>query len=148
MKSTTLILALLFGLPALAADQPRTLIPCKVLSVHDGDSFHVSFDVPFIDGLQVVDRMVRLQGADAWEVKGGRPGVDVSDAEKAKGIVARNAVEELFKSADCIYLEPRRATDKIDEPHGRLSARVWVWRKDGTLLELSPWLVKNGHVRK
>jgi hypothetical protein len=131
------------------AQPPRVMLPCTVIRVHDADSFVATITFPFVDGLQLDCRMVRLQGADAWEVDQSRAGTvgKISDAEIRKGLIARDAVIELLKSTAAVYLEPRRKGD-IDEPHGRVSAHVWLWFKDGRLLELADWIKANGHERK
>lgn len=148
MTRWLLIIVLLIPGMSVADDPPRTLVPCTVVRVHDGDSFIATVPFLFADGVSRTD-MVRVQGADAWEVDQSRAGTvgKISDEEIAKGKVARDAVIVLFGNADAIYLEPRRKGD-IAEPHGRISAHVWVWNKQtGTLTELAPWLIEHGHVR-
>lgn len=143
-----ILFLLLVAGPAFPADPPKVLLPCQINRVHDADSFYVRVALPFTNHVVIDDGEVRLQGADAWEVDQSRAGTvgKISAEEIAKGVAARDAVVALFKAADVVLLEPRRKGD-VAEPHGRISAHVWLWHKDGTMLELSEWLKANGHVR-
>ena len=144
-----ILFVLVISASGMSADPPRVLLPCTILRIHDGDSYYVDLPLPFVDGLKLDNREVRLQGADTWEVDQARSGTigRISAEEIRKGILARDAVAALFKSADRVYLEPRRKGD-IAEPHGRISAHVWLWyRQDGKLLEVADWLRANGHTR-
>lgn len=136
------------GFGAAAPAGPRVMLPCTIQRVHDADSFYVRVEIPFTNHLVIDGGEVRLQGADAWEVDQSRAGTvgKISVEEIAKGVAARDAVTALFKGADAILMEPRRKGD-IAEPHGRISAHVWLWYKDKPMLELSEWLKANGHVR-
>lgn len=134
-----LVALLLIG-TAYADEPPRTLIPCAVKSVHDGDTATV--DVLFPWGVSLVDQSVRMQGFDAWEVTRTRQTVRVTEAEIAKGKVARDALKRLLDVADVVYLSP---ADKRD-PYGRLPAYVSVWY-DGKLIEVAEFMAEHGHTR-
>lgn len=131
---------LMIGSVTLADEPPRTLIPCEVKSVHDGDTATV--DVLFPWGVTLTDQSVRMQGFDAWEVTRTRQTVRVTDAEIERGKAARDALKRLLETADAVYLSPADERD----PYGRLPAFVVVWY-DGKLIEVSAWMTEHGHAR-
>ena len=135
------VAALLLLCGTLNADPPRVLVPCHVLSVHDGDT--ITVDVVYPWSVKMTGQSVRMQGYDAWEVTRTRRTVNVSDAELERGKAARDALAKLLKDADGVYLSPADQRD----PYGRLPAFVVVW-DEGKLIEVADWMAKRGHTRK
>lgn len=125
---------------ASADEPPRAMIPCRVTSIHDGDT--ITVDVLFPWDVSLVDQSVRMQGFDAWEITRTRQTVRVTATEIERGKAAKQALATLLESADGVYLSP---ADKRD-PYGRLPAFVSVWF-DGKLIEVAEYMANHGHVR-
>lgn len=134
---------LLIAVAASADDKPRVLVPCAVKEVHDGDTIIVDVEFPW--GVSLRDQTVRFQEFDAWEVTKTRQTVKVTDAEIAKGVVARNDLQMLLQRADVVYLSP--GDTKRKDPYGRLPAYPFVWYGE-KLIDVGDWMRQRGHERK
>lgn len=137
---TAAILSLLCCSVAPADEPPRAMVPCRVNSIHDGDTINV--DVLFPWDVSLIDQSVRMQGFDAWEIARTRQTVKVTAAEIERGKAAKAALATLLETADGVYLSP---ADKRD-PYGRLPAYVSVWF-DGQLIDVAEFMRSRGHVR-
>ena len=120
---------------------PTFAKPVKILSVHDGDTFHATVDLGY--GLAYTPKGgIRAARFDAWEVNKVRRTVAVTDAEIVKGQAARDDLAALF-AANEVFIEDDGKTD----PHGRLSAVIWVRQPQGTWVYVAAWMEAKGHLR-
>ena len=99
--------------------------------------------MPWNCGLVDVD--IRLYGYDAWEITKKRKSVKVTDAEIAKGVKAKAALEELVAKARWAYLRPESV--EID-CYGRILGSLFLQipGEDG-LVSVSEWMISKGHNR-
>ena len=106
----------------------------KPISAYDADTVRMNIDCGF--GIWKMNETIRLARIDAWEVKG---------PTREQGIAARDAVRELlFNSGN--YSECFIKTDKDDQgKYGRFIADILLFKKDGTMINVSDWLVAAGH---
>lgn len=124
-------LVLFVACACLMAEQPRSQIcvPCEVVEVYDGDTMTVRVSM---------DLRIRLLDCWAPEVK------TKDDAEKVKGIAARNHLQKLAPVGSTAQLTIPLNGDRLDDilTLGRVLGRVSVDGKD-----LSEQQVKAGHAR-
>lgn len=105
-----------------------------IVSVYDADTITVDIDLGFY--VWHKKQPIRLYGINAWEVRG---------EEKAKGIIARDAVREFVKEYGPEVIIKTYA-GKEKEKYGRWLADVrWEASDDHPELELNSWLVLHGH---
>lgn len=125
------VLVLFVACACLMAEQPRSQIsvPCEVVEVYDGDTMTVRVSM---------DLRIRLLDCWAPEVK------TKDDAEKVKGIAARNHLQKLAPVGSAAQLMIPLNGDRLDNilTLGRVLGRVSVDGRD-----LSEQQVKAGHAK-
>jgi endonuclease YncB( thermonuclease family) len=124
---------------------PDGYYPIKINKVKDGDTVLADFiKLPWNCGL--INVSVRLYGYDAYEISKKRHSVKVTDTEVAKGIKAKNALQELVKKARWAYLRPE--STEID-CYGRILGSLFLQIPgEDELVNVSEWMVSNFHNRK
>ena len=128
---------------ALTAPPPHAL-RVEVARWHDADTpkgckiylpLGVILDEP--DGLRAINY-------DSWEV-GSRPGIAVSENERARGKAALAELVRDHDELDLRFVPSNLGRDKYGRPLGEF----WLKRTaDGEWVELGEWARANGHVRK
>ena len=144
VKFSLTVIAPAIVLAFLVGDEPqppRTLVPCTLNNLHDGDTLNA--DVQFPWGVVLDDQSVRCLGYDAWEISRNRRTVRVTAAEIEKGKAAQVDLQGLLNGADAVYLSPG---DEDRDPYGRLLAYLVVW-DEGELIEVADWMKQRGHTR-
>lgn len=124
---------------------PDGYYPIKINKIKDGDTISASFiKLPWNCGL--IDVNVRLYGYDAPEITKKRQSVQVTNLEIAKGVKAKNALEELISKSRWAYLRPE--SPEID-CYGRIMGSLFLQIPgEEELVNVSEWMIKNNHVRK
>lgn len=109
----------------------------RIVRVVDADTFDVSVDLGF--KISQVMRL-RLEGIDAWEVRG---------QERPEGLKAKEYVLECFANMeDGEYIVIKTAKDKKGK-YGRYIATVLIMYVDNTeKLNINTSLVKEGHAER
>jgi micrococcal nuclease len=133
--------------------------PATVDKIVDGDTFDVTLDLGF--KIYRKERL-RLYGIDAYEVKKYK---GVTDEEKAKGIEARDRLQEALPVGTKIFVETFKGKDT--GKYGRYLAMVWVGHNtakdsynllnenysendiiplnDELFISINKWLIVNGY---
>jgi hypothetical protein len=127
---------------------PACFIRIRVIEggVHDADTFKADLLLPF--GVTLRDQSVRVRRFDAWEISRVRQTVGViTDAELAKGKLAREELVKLFAAADAVYVS---GEDQSEYTYGRVEAEVWFDPPGpaSRLIELGAWMRGRGHERQ
>lgn len=113
----------------------RFTYAARVVSVHDADTIRAYIDFGFEAG-QV--HTLRLLGIQAPEVGGA----NVSDAEKAAGIAARDVLAGLLLNAvGRVFVKTKKDTQ---EGRGRYLATIFL-AQEGGLFDVNALLVAEGH---
>jgi len=115
--------------------------PIRISRVLDGDTVQSTILMPW--GLGLVDRFVRLLDYDAWEIHRRRGGQVISDAEIAKGLVAKQALTDLCAKATSASVE--RGPRDFDD-FGRVLGRLFLTTPDGEI-NVAEWMTAHGHTR-
>lgn len=140
-----LLVIVLSLIPVYGKTDTSPKFPCylqaEFLEAHDGDTCHLNILMP--GKLCLRDVAVRAADYDAWEIA-YRTGTFVSDAERAKGIKAREAFVTLLGKAKMIYIEfDKKTTDSF----GRYLVYITVLNSDNSVIKMGDFMQKNGHCR-
>jgi len=141
---------------AISADKPDVTLPPLTFEVlrfqfHDVDTVRGDVRLPW--GAGILDKSIRANGFDGWEVDKTRKGVapfsSFTEAqwsvETAKGEKARDEVRALAKGGR-VYVQWNIKDE--NSVYGRIEGPLWIVKANGEVVELRSWAILNGHVRK
>jgi len=117
--------------------------PIRISRVLDGDTAESTILLPWGSGL--IDRITRFLDYDAWETRKRRGEQVITDEEIKKGLIAKQALTDLYSKAK--YASVERGPRDFDD-FGRVLARLFVVGYDGIEIEVSNYMIKNGHDRR
>lgn len=124
-----------------ACGAPPCYVPIRVTTVTDGDTLRADVHLPFDVTLR--EQRIRVRDFDAWEVSKTR-NIEISDAEIAKGLKARDDLAKLLRESDGVYIE---GEPRARYTYERLLAHLYVDR-GGELVNVAEWMRNKGHERK
>jgi endonuclease YncB( thermonuclease family) len=112
-----------------------TKIPVKVLSVYDGDTCTIAFNLYGDIRFPIVKYRARLIGIDTPEMKGKGVSQELKDlAKKARDFLREKVVD---KTVDCIF-------DKECDKYGRVLITIY----DSNGVNINDELVTKGYAKK
>lgn len=146
IKALTISTALscVLVMPCSAGDQECGLhrYAAIVTGVYDADTITADIDLGFHTWIH--GERLRLFGIDAPEIQ-SRENVNISNQDKRKGIVARNALHEKIygKTVEICTIKQKTSNKDIQGKYGRYLARVFFNGEN-----INEWLVKNDYAVK
>ena len=122
---------------------PTNLYRLDVLKVYDGDTITANVDLGFQVGLTA--RSIRLAGYDAPEISRTRQTVEVTDAEIARGKLAKAALTALLEAnPGRVYLRPEGSGVGV---YNRLLGYVVIYPKTGPPIDVAEYMLSHGFNR-
>lgn len=102
----------------------------KVVKVYDGDTFAVDIDLGF--NIVYHKQVIRLARINTPEIRG---------IERPQGLIVRDLVRELILDKEVII----KTIKDRKEKYGRYLAEIEFEDEKGKLVNLTDFLLKNGH---
>lgn len=134
----TIVLSLL---PLQGHCDPPTYARCVISRWHDADTFYGTLYFGF--GVSYTPaKGIRAYGYDAWEINKIRRTVKVEEAEILRGEEALSAIKELVSSGSLFVQDTGK-----EDPYGRASCTLWLYKPDKTWINVAQWMVEHGHDR-
>jgi len=141
---TALIFALAFIVVPSVEPEPTKpacgSIALRNFKVIDGDTFRADFILPY--GIVLESQVVRCNDYDAWESKKLRRTVGlITDAEVAKGLLAKAALQKLADTKR-MTLQPPNDAKRYRDVYGRILGKLFA--NDESVAE---HMCRDGHCR-
>lgn len=114
------------------------------VQVKDADT--IACDVVFPWRVTLNRVTCRLANMDAWEASRARRTVNVTDAEIAKGIKARDEFKALLATGR-LELQPLKYGGTVGA-YGRIEANWRIVHPDGKTTDVAAWIRSQGHERR
>lgn len=127
LSATLAALALFGGAEPVARPEPAITLPCKVVSVHDGDSLTA-----------VVTMQMQIRLLDCWAP-------EVTGAEKPKGLVSAEKLRSMADGKTGTLTIPLHDSLQKSLTFGRVLGRIHI---DGQDKDLSTQMVEGGWATK
>lgn len=139
MKTLIIFLFAFASTTAVAADCRLYRYIAEVTQVYDGDSITVNVDLGFHTWIH--GEKLRLYGINSPEVQ-SRGNLKVSDEEKVRGIIARDALREkiLGKEVEICTIKYKTSNKDKKGKYGRYLAEIFFEGRN-----INEWLVENDY---
>lgn len=141
MKRLLTFLLLIAGCePPLYAAPPEPWLEVRDVRVIDGDT--IAGDIVLPLGVVLDNEVIRASDYDAWESRRGRQSVTITDGEVKLGKQAKEALTQLVRESEGVWLVPLKHRDA----YGRRLGRLYVLVGNG-MTPLSDWATENHYTR-